>query len=231
MGKYMILACLLSLAALSACNDDSLDAVITVDSNFHTTEDGWEAEFSEYSSLTDSLSMDTSATVTRLPLGLDTAQYAYRIYTRNTKDNMFVFLKKKVTGFTPNNTYNIVFDIDFATRFPKDTAKGAPWNLIYLKAGASPSEPTSTLTNKVYRFNLNRGALSQEGKDIALARDVANGFTERKYALLRHSNADKPFSVTANQQGEIWLFVGTDLNYKDSTIFYYERIKATIKEP
>jgi hypothetical protein len=231
MGKYRILACLLSLAALSACNDDSLDAVIMVDSAFQTTKDGWKAEFSEYSSLTDTLSMDTAAAVTRLPIGLDTSQYSYRIYTRNAKDNMFVYLKKKVTGFTPNATYNLVFDIAFGSKFPKDDSPGAPWNLVYLKAGASPKEPKSTLTNKVYRFNLNKGAVAQAGTDVALATDVANGISQRKYALVRHSNADKPFSVTANQQGEIWLFVGTDMNYKDSTTFYYDRITATIKEP
>lgn len=229
MKKNILLVALLSIASLWGCNDDSLDAIITVDSNFETALDGWDIEFSGYSSTADSTSLDTLAALARLPRGLDTTRYAVRVFARNTKENMFNYLKKKVTGFAPNGTYQLVLDIDLGTNYP-ETATGSPASAVTLKAGASGTEPVTKLANKIYTFNLDKGSGSQAGKDVALTGSVASGRTDTRYATVRHSNAGQPFEITANNAGEIWFFVGTESTYRDSTIFYYDRIIATIKE-
>lgn len=227
--KNLLLVALLAVASLWGCNDDSLDAIITVDSNFEIALDGWDAEFSGYSSTADSTYLDTLAARARLPLGLDTTRYAFRVFARNTKENMFNYVKKKVTGFTPNGTYELVFDIDLGTNYP-ETAATSPASTVTLKAGASGSEPVRKLVNKIYTFNLDKGAGSQAGKDVVLTGSVASGRTDTRYATVRHSNAGQPFKITANNAGELWFFVGTESTYRDSTVFYYDRIIATIKE-
>lgn len=224
------MAGLAALATLWSCNDDSLDAVITVDSNFESATDGWISSFSGYSTSADSTYMDTLASRTRLPRGLDTTRYAYRIFSWNAKESMFNYLKKKVTGLKANSTYELVLDVDFGSNYADNASAETPVRDVTLKAGASPDEPVTKLTNKVYTFNLDKGTGPEAGKDVVWTGSVASGRTDTRYAIVRHSNAGSPFKITTNNAGELWFFVGTDSNFRDTTVFYYDRIIATIKE-
>jgi hypothetical protein len=77
---------------------------------------------------------------------------------------------------------------------------------------------------------LDKGQQSQSGADAIVLGDVSNGREDSEYALVKRTNSDKPFTVKANAQGEIWLFVGTDSGYEGLTVLYYDRIKVTITE-
>jgi hypothetical protein len=230
--KKYILITALAIAGLWGCNDDSLDAVITVDSNFQASDegkDGWVAGYAGYAATADSTQLDTVAATALLPRGLDTTQYAYRVLSGYSKGNMFSYLKKRVTGFTPNGTYELVLDIDLGTNYPENLTP-TPVGKVTFKAGLSQTEPLSKLVSGIYTFNLDKGTGAQTGKNVLLAGSIANGRTERRYSLVKYSNGGQPVTVTANSKGELWFFVGTDSDYKDTTIFYYDRIVATFKE-
>ncbi|WP_157504649.1 hypothetical protein [Dyadobacter beijingensis] len=230
MKKYILIA-LLAAAGLWGCNDDSLDAAITVDSNFQSGtsgENGWEPGFAGYASTADSSQLDTVAAIALLPRGLDTTQYGFRILSRYSKGNMFSYLKKRVSGFTPNGSYEMTLQVDLATNYSNDSAKGVV-DQVTFKAGVSPSEPLTKLVSGVYAFNLDKGTGKQPGKDVLLSGSIASTNRDTRYhTLLRYSNA--PVTVTANNRGELWFYAGTDSDYKDTTIFYFDRIIATFKE-
>ncbi|SKB53799.1 hypothetical protein [Dyadobacter psychrophilus] len=229
--KKWILFSALSLAGLmSACNDDdSLNPVFISDSAFETGTDEWVAEFAEYSTETDSLTLRMLARRSRLPTGLDTSKYAYMVEASNGSDDMFMYLKKKLTGLNANQTYNISFEVTIATHYPEGGigAGGAPGGSMFLKTGASGIQPARKLVNKIYEFNLDKGAQSEEGVDAVIIGDATNGTSESTYKLVRKAST-KPFVAKANEKGEIWLFVGVDSGYEGINTVYYDRIKALI---
>lgn len=228
--KKWILFSAFSLAGLvSGCNDDdSLNPVFISDSAFETAVDGWVAQFSEYSTETDSTTFEMSASRTRLPFGLDTSKYAYRMQSHNRADDMFMYLKKKVTGFDTNKVYNVTFEVTLGTNYPENSVGigGSPGSSVYLKAGASNVQPTRQIKDKMYEFNLDKGAQSQEGADAIILGNVSNGDDKTVYKLVQKNSGSKTISVKPNEAGEIWLFVGTDSGFEGLTVLYYDRIKV-----
>lgn len=232
MKKYITWVSLAIAGMLFSCNDDKLNAITIVDSAFQTGTDGWTAQFSEYSTTTDSISLQMQAGRARLPIGLDTTKYAFRIQAQNGSDDMFMYLKKKVTGFIPNQNYSVTFEMDLGTQYPENSlgAGGSPGSSVYLKAGAVATEPNRKLEDKFYHFNLDKGQQSESGKDAVLLGNVSNGVDQTIYKLVRRSNLDKPINIKANAQGEIWLFVGSDSGFEGLTVLYYDHIRVTIIE-
>lgn len=226
--KKYILITILAAAGLWSCNEDSLDASITVDSNFQSgNKNGWTEAFAGYAATADSTQLDTVAATALLPRGLDTTQYGFRILSRYSKGNMFAYLKKRVSGFTPNKAYEMTLQVDLATKY----VASAVVDKVAFKAGVSPIEPLTKLVSGTYTFNLDKGTVAQPGKDVLLSGSIASTNQDtRYYTLSRYSNDGQPVTVTANSSGELWFYAGTDSDYKDTTIFYFDRIIARFKE-
>jgi hypothetical protein len=227
--KYILIA-VLAAAGLWSCNEDSLDASITVDSNFQSStsgQNGWTPGYAGYAATADSSQLDTVAATALLPRGLDTTQYGFRILSRYSKGNMFSYLKKRVTGFTPGKSYEMTLQVDLATKYTASTVV----DKVAFKAGYSTIEPVTKLVSGTYTFNLDKGTVAQPGKDVLLNGSIAStNLDTRYYTLLRYSNDGQPVTVTANSSGELWFYAGTDSDYKDTTIFYFDRIIARFKE-
>ena len=230
MNKWMVLMALTVTTGLSSCNDDKLNAVTIVDSEFESAEDNWAGDFAEYSTVTGDSSLEMAFGRSRLPGVLDSTKYALRIQGHNRSDDMFMFLKKKVTGLVPNQNYTVVFDINLGTSYPENSVGtgGSPGSSVYLKAGASPNEPVKKLVDKFYTFNIDKGQQSNEGKEMVVLGNVANGLETFDYQLVSRSNSGKPVTVTADANGDIWLCVGTDSGFEGLTVLFYDKIKATI---
>ncbi|WP_031525617.1 hypothetical protein [Dyadobacter crusticola] len=232
MKKWIAAAGVIFTLMMSACNDNGLNAITTVDSNFETGPEGWTAEFSDYSTKTDTSILDFAAGVMSLPTGLDSSQRAFMIQSTNRSDDVFMYLKKKVIGLIPGQSYDVTFDVNLGTNAASGSfgVGGSPASSVYIKAGASGTEPITTLKDTEYEFNLDKGQQSEGGKDVVLLGDVANGKDKVEYVLIDRSNAGKPLVVKANAKGEIWLFIGTDSGYEGTTRLYYNRIRATLQE-
>jgi hypothetical protein len=232
MKKCITWVSLVITGMLFSCDNDKLNAITIVDSAFQTGTDGWKAEFAEYSTATDSTTLEMPAGRTRLPTGLDTTKYAFRMQSNNRSDDMFMYIKKKVSGFIPNQNYSVTFEMDLGTQYPENSlgAGGSPGSSVYLKAGAVATEPTRKLEDGFYHFTLDKGQQSESGKDAVLLGNVSNGTDQPTYKLVRRSNADKPINIRANAQGEIWLFVGSDSGFEGLTVLYYDHIRATFLE-
>ncbi|MCE7066815.1 hypothetical protein [Dyadobacter sp. CY326] len=229
MKQWMLWTALSLTGLMSGCNDDdSLDPVFVSDSAFETGTDGWVAQFSDYSTETDSTTFEMSAGRARLPKAIDSTKYAYRMESHNRSDDMFMYLKKKVTGFNPNQTYNISFEITLGTQYPENSVGigGSPGSSVYLKAGASPTQPNRVVKDKMYQFNLDKGHQSQEGADAIVLGNVSNGEATAAYKLVQKNSGSKTLTVKANEAGEIWLFVGTDSGFEGLTTLYYDRIRV-----
>jgi len=220
--------------SMFSCNDD-VDfnrSGAVIQSDFERSAEDWAGDLAEYSNETDTASIEFRFRRTTLPSPLDTKKYGLMLQSHNRSDDMFMFLKKKLSGLRPNQTYNVVFEIDLGTNYPINGigAGGSAGSSVFLKAGASAVEPVKKLENNFYTFNLDKGAQGNSGKDLAILGNVENGVETSEYKILKRDNITKPFEVKTNDKGELWLCVGTDSGFEGLTVLYYDKIKVTINE-
>jgi len=235
MKKWLILGGLGLVVSLSACdnNGDKISrSGIVIDSDFEQNTNNWTAELAEYSAATDTSIIEFRSGRMTLPAPLDKQRTAFMLQSHNRSDDMFMFLKRKVNGLKANQTYTVVFNIELGTKYPAGGIGigGSAGSSVYLKAGASTIEPSKNLDSGFYHFNLDKGSQSQEGKELFVLGNVANGLETEDYKIVQRDNAARPVEVKANANGEIWLCVGTDSGFEGLTRLYYDRIRTTITE-
>jgi hypothetical protein len=167
-----------------------------------------------------------------LPLPLNTTDGAIRQSGVNRSDDLFMFIKKKITGLTPNRIYTVDVKLDFATNVARNMigVGGSPGEGVKIKAGAVPIEPINMLntTENWYRMNIDKGNQSIGGSDMKVIGDFGNGTDQNVYKIKQLTTAI-PLNVKANQQGEIWLVIGTDSGFEGITTIYYNSIQIVIK--
>ena len=106
---------------------------------------------------------------------------------------------------------------------------GSPGSSVYIKAGMTYIEPLAILhENGHYRMNIDKGNQSQGGQDMVVIGDFSNGTSENRYTLKNLSN-ENPFEVEANENGELWVTIGTDSGFEGTTTIYYNKISITFE--
>ena len=78
-----------------------------------------------------------------LPAEVDEEWKAMRLSGLNLSDDLFMFMKKRLTRLKPNHTYRVTFQIELASQYPEASVGigGSPGTSVYLKAGGSATEP------------------------------------------------------------------------------------------
>lgn len=229
---FLIAALLGSSLTFTACQDEStpLQPGLPYQSSFQRNTDGWSADITDYGTEQSDI-MGFKSTYKGLPAPLDTTRKSIMVESMNRSDDAFMFLKRKVTGLTPNTDYSLVFDIELASRYPGNSIGigGSPGGSVFLKAGASAVEPVKVLKDGFYTINVDKGAQNNEGKDAILLGDISSGVETEAYTLISRSNVDKPFIARSSDKGELWLLVGTDSGFEGLTTLYYSKINVTTK--
>jgi len=149
----------------------------------------------------------------------------------NHSDDLFMFIKRKVSGLTPNTSYNLVFEVEVASNAPEGSVGigGSPGNSVYLKAGASNIEPVKNIQGDQYVLNIDKGNQSDGGANAIVLGDIATPLTVAEYALITRNNASssaEPFIAESNSAGDIWLMIGTDSGFEGTTTVYYTKVKV-----
>ena len=166
-----------------------------------------------------------------LPAPLDQNKKALRQSGNNHSDDLFMYLKKKISGLQPGMQYTATFKIEFATNAADNSfgVGGSPGSSVFIKAGATQIEPKNTVDSlNHYRMNIDKGNQGTEGKDMLILGNFSNGIDEDTYVLKTLAN-DNPFLVTADDKGEVWVIVGTDSGYEATTSIYYNSIDIVME--
>jgi hypothetical protein len=163
---------------------------------------------------------------------LNTSDGALKQSGINRSDDLFMFIKKKISGLEPGRNYTVDLKVDFASNAADNMVGvgGAPGEGVTIKAGAVSIEPikiANTIEN-YYRMNIDKSNQSQSGMDMKVIGNFANG-TDLNVYKIKQLSTSTPLNVRANQQGEIWLVIGTDSGFENRTTIYYNSIQATIK--
>ena len=231
MRKLLLNTVGITLLVFSSCmKNEGTHQVITVHSDFSKDKDSWQADFSEYSGDNEE-SYELEEGLAPLPPPLDDSQSAYRISGMNRSDDLFMYLTKRVQGLKPGVRYHGQFTIKLASNAPTGGvgAGGAPGESVGIGVGLTADKPVSvTDENNFYRMNI--GKIQQcctNGTDMVVIGDIANDTEEEVYTTIERTGG---FSAETDQQGVLWLVVGTDSGYEGRTTLYYTSIEVVLEE-
>ena len=201
--------------------------------DFSVNAEGWLGDFADYPNEPGVENFyEFVYSYSTLPSPLNNSDGALKQSGNNHSDDLFMFVKKKITGLKANTSYNVEVEIEFATNASSGAigVGGSPGESVYIKAGASTIEPMKVLDNSDnhYRMNIDKGNQAIDGANMKLIGNFANetDFNVYKLKVLKTTN---PVHVVSNSNGELWVIVGTDSGFEATTTIYYNRITVTVK--
>lgn len=223
-----------SLFFLTSCDRSASDdptPVQTFEYSFATDPEGWAHGFADYSADWDESRFEFAFEHTPLPGEVAQSANSLMLSGRNISDDLFMFLKRQVSGLQPNQTYLVTYQIELASQYPEESVGigGSPGASVYLKAGASTVEPQPVVQDGYYRMNIDKGGQSQGGKDMVVVGTVGIPGNEFTYRLIQRDNLQDPVRAQTDAAGNLWLIVGTDSGFEGTSTLYYNRIKVTLR--
>jgi len=223
---------LVQMFFLAACSsDDDAASSLVVDDSFDTSLQGWTGDFADYpTEAGDSLFYELDFGHTFLPEPLDKTKKAMMITGNNHSDDLFMFVKKKVSGLKPNQDYNITFDVEFASDAASNWfgVGGAPGESVYFGVGVTSEEPRKVDDQEgYYRMNIKKINQSQDGEEMKVIGNIANGTDLDEYVLVQRTGT---IQGRTNNKGEAWMIVGTDSGFEATTTLYYTYIRAAFEQ-
>ena len=239
MKRYTIFSILFVLL-VSGCGTDTDSTFTTrLTFDFFESPQGWTGEFAELPP--DSReNFDLEVDFLPLPEPLDTTQNALFISGVNLSDDLFMFFKQQFTGLSSGQEVKIRYQIRIATNVPQNCvgAGGAPGESVFLKAGTSVIEPLPVLeegNREILRLNVDKGNQSQGGENAVILGNIANSrdcsdenADEWEFKDLQMAEEDA-IEVTADENGRIWFFFGTDSGFEGRTSIYYSLINIFVE--
>lgn len=220
--KWMTVAVL--MAGIISCNDKRDVEPVECSFEFTSDAEGWTGDFADYP-VGSAESYKLEFEHTTLPAPLDETEGALRLSGFNKSDDLFMFIKRKISGLEPNTTYYATFYVEFASNVPDGLygVGGSPGESVFVKAGATQTEPDREEDDmNYYRMNIDKGGQSQGGADMVMIGDFSNDTASDDYTLKTVTN-DNRFSVTSDANGELWLIAGTDSGFEATTTIYYNK--------
>lgn len=216
---------------LLGCNgdDDQTTNKPQFNYNFEMDTEGWIGYFADYPVGEDDF-YELEFTYSTLPEPLDQNKGSLKLSGNNHSDDLFMFVTRKISGLERNTSYTIDFEIEFASNVPDGSfgIGGSPGESVYIKAGAASIEPTLNVgTDGWYELNIDKGNQSQGGEDMIVIGDFSNDTDDEIYHLKTVTNSNE-FTATTNDNGELWIIVGTDSGFEGTTTIYYNRISVVL---
>ena len=199
--------------------------------DFSKEQGNWEVDFSDFPAGTaDTTGYGLYYAYTDRPANLGSSLKSIMISGTNHSDDLFMFMKRRITGLSPNTDYSIVFDVELASNAPRGTVGtgGAPGESVFLKAGAIGLEPKAVIDQNQYVLNIDKGNQATPGESSVILGDIAVPSNTQEYALITRTNSGSQTAFTArtNSKGELWLIIGTDSGFEGLTTVYYTRVSV-----
>lgn len=158
---------------------------------------------------------------------------ALRISGVNRSDDLWMYWKRKVAGLRPGTIYEATFDLELASSAPEGMVGvgGAPGESVFIKAGASATEPRSVRDKEGWlRLSVDKGNQSRPGRAASVLGHAAkpeDGNTN--HAIIRRDNRSSRLRVKSAADGSMWLFFGSDSGFEGKTDLYYTKFTAVLE--
>lgn len=232
MKTRIITGLLLSGVVLSSClkddNDNFGQSRLTFE--FNTGTHGWTGDFADYP-VTDSVFYELQFAHTPLPAPLNSNVKSLKLSGNNHSDDLFMFIKRKVSGLRPNTTYDIGIGIEVASKAPTNAVGvgGAPGESVVIKVGATGKEPKKVAENGHYLMNIDKGNQQQSGTDMKVIGNVGVSDTTTVFTLIQRTNKSVPIQATTDKDGSLWVIIGTESGFEATSTLYFRRIELVFE--
>lgn len=203
--------------------------------DFETGVQGWQADWADYP-IADSVFYQLATRHSVLPTNIRPPQSGIYIRGNNHSDDLFMFLKRKITGLLPNKQYNVQFQLQIASNAPTNAIGVGGSPNLPIKVGATVIEPKKIPSvvggSPFYIMNIDKGNQNIAGTQMHIIGDTGVSDTTTVFTLIERSSK-KPFLVTTNEAGELWVIVGTESAFEALTELYYSHIvvKCSVTTP
>jgi hypothetical protein len=229
MKQLMALLIFLSSAFYVGCKKDEEQVdPKTFSYEFSSGYDGWTGGFADWNPPYEDNDWDFVFERTNMPMPLNTDEFGVKVAGTNLSDDLFIFMKQKVSGLQPNTTYKLIFTIELASDTPTgQMGVGGPPDAVWVKAGATITEPDTIYDPvlNIYRMNIDIGDQINSGADMINIGSIGVNDDTTEFTLISRSNASSPFTVRTNDAGEVWVIIGTDSGFESRTTVYYYKIQ------
>lgn len=212
---------------------------ITVADDFSRGSGGWLPGFADYDFSQGGMERIAEPRPLPAEVNPDGDRRGYYLHGFNNSDDLCMYVKKplgSLDGVAPGASYRVEFFVEAASDAPSGCTGvgGSPGDGVYLKVGASATEPVSLLDPiEGVRLNLDKGDQSQSGSEATVAGVIANGAecTPENLGVYRliERRRTHPAPVRAGETGNLWLWVGTDSAFEGKTGLYLTRIVASLE--
>lgn len=213
--------------AMLSCSHEQEVKQYSVSYLFKDSASGWTGDFADYP--VDTTGYHLHAGLDTLPYNIntDSTKKAIRLSGFNSSDDLFMFVKRKVSGLRKNTTYQLLFNVRLASNAKTNATGvgGAPGESVYLKVGGSTDEPVVENIGGYYMLNIDKGAQGSGGENMIVIGNIGVTDNTTTYTIItRFNNATTNLQVTTNDAGELWLIVGTDSGFEGETTLYYTQV-------
>ncbi|WP_439483634.1 hypothetical protein [Cyclobacterium plantarum] len=230
-GLFLVL-----ISVTMACVEDDTrpaEDIKVISDSFDSDMKGWAGGFADLP--VDGLdSYELRVELADLPEETRETGQAIKIQGQNRSDDLFMFLKKEISGLEPGGRYEVVFNIKLASSYPENSVGigGSPGGSVFLKAGAVNHEPLPEPVEEAqttyHRMNIDKGNQAQDGQDMYGLGTIGIAGDDFVYEIISRDNMDRPQEVLADEEGNLWLIVGTDSGFEGLTVLYYQEIEVTL---
>ncbi|MDQ3393768.1 MAG: hypothetical protein M3512_06610 [Bacteroidota bacterium] len=230
------LACVTAIILLSSLGcgreENPLPAHQEFDFDFNEGIYGWTAGISDFPSDWDPGSLGFTFEHAALPPEVGVSGRALQISGNNHSDDLFMFMKRELTGLKPNHIYSVTFEITLASQYPTESVGigGSPGNSVFLKAGGASHEPKVIDSENMFIMNIDKGDQSQSGSEMNILGTIGIKGDTFKYTLIEKNNLENPISIRTDNNGKMWAIVGTDSGFEGVTTLYYTKIFIKVRE-
>ena len=194
--------------------------------SFESDSQGWLTGFADLPADFDQSTFELDSGYRPLPAGLEGS--GMYLQGHNRSDDLFMFLKRQVEGLRPETAYAVTVSLDLATNVPAGLIGigGSPGESVYVKAGASAVEPLVEEDDADHlRMNIDKGNQATEGEAMINLGNVAHPeVTGDEYKIKTLHNQGRTLEVVSDDEGRVWLIVGTDSGFEGFSTFYYAKI-------
>ena len=212
-------------------DDTNTAQIIRYQSDFRVDEDGWTGGFADYPLDVVPEDWQMEFGYESLPASLNVDANGLMLQGNNHSDDLFMYAKRPYDGLMPNTTYRVFFRVTLASNAPTGSVGvgGSPGDSVYVKAGVSVVEPLTVVVagDDHWRMNIDKGNQASSGRDavtigtIGVELPGVGGGLLYKMKILENS---LPLYVTTDDQGTVWLLVGTDSGFEALTRVYFADI-------
>lgn len=200
--------------------------------NFSKGHEGWVGDFADYP-VGEEAFYELNWGWATLPNPLPGNEKGMVLSGNNHSDDLLMFIKRQIEGLEPNTEYDVDFHVTIESNIPSGQmgVGGSPGEGIYFKVGASSQEPLKQENNGYYRINIDIGNQGMGGANGVIIGDLANPAVdpEDPTFMPKEMSTFQSFQAKTDEQGKLWLLVGTDSGFEALSIYYVANISVTIK--